>query len=356
MITATLQEPRARVCVVDDDPTALAAIVAALRQDFDVVVARSGEDALRLIERQPPDIVLLDVEMPGMDGLAVCRRLKEDPLTEPLPVVFLTAHSDVETELRGLSAGALDFIAKPPRGPAVVARVHNLVRLKRLAERLRMESQIDGLTGLHNRIQFDRMLRQELMRSHRHGRPLGLLMVDVDHFKRYNDHYGHLGGDGALRQVAQALKSGARRGGDLACRYGGEEFAMLLPDTDLAATVHVGHKLIDAVDALGIEHAASLTASTLTLSLGAACYLPSGKSSQLPPGQPVDDMATDLIARADAALYGAKHHGRHRVWSDQAGRVLPAAPRDDRPPLTPEPSERSPQRDLLEALTTEDRV
>ncbi|MEN9544972.1 MAG: hypothetical protein RLZZ598_1805, partial [Pseudomonadota bacterium] len=174
---------RARICVVDDDPVGLTAITHLLLPLFELVVARNGRDALRLVRRHPPDLVLLDIEMPGLDGIAVCRRLKDDPLTEEIPVVFLTSSTDETVEERGLTAGAADFIAKPARGPVVVTRLLNLVRMKRQAEQLRLQAQTDGLTGLANRRHFDQMLLQELRRAQRNRQPVSLLMIDVDHFK-----------------------------------------------------------------------------------------------------------------------------------------------------------------------------
>jgi diguanylate cyclase (GGDEF)-like protein len=317
---ASLMQQPLRVCIVDDDPTALAAATAALSERFDITVARSGQDALRLIGRHPPDVVLLDVEMPGMDGMAVCQQLKADPLTEHLPVVFLTAHGDEATELRGLAAGATDFVAKPARGPVVAARLQNLGRMKRMAEQLRIESQTDSLTGLQNRGQLDRLLQHEILRALRHRLPLSLLLIDIDHFKAYNDRYGHLAGDGALRQVAQALKAAVRRAGDQACRYGGEEFALLLPGTDLAGAGRMADNVLRAVADLVVPHAGSTTAPHLTLSLGMAGLTPDTDPEFNPESaRQAGALPEALLAAADTALYAAKHHGRNQAWRQVAG-------------------------------------
>lgn len=304
-------DARARVCLIDDDPTSLAAAVATLRQRFEVAVARSAEDGLRLIQRRPPDVVLLDIDMPGMDGLTLCRLLKADVATEPLPVVFLTAHGDEATELAGLAAGAADFIQKPPRGPVVMARLDNLVRLKRLSDQLRRDSLTDGLTGLANRACFDRTLQQELLRSNRQDQPLSLLLLDLDHFKAYNDHYGHLAGDEALRRVAQALAGCALRAGDVACRYGGEEFALVLPSADREGARRLADRVVAAVDRLALPHAASRTAPHVTVSVGVAT-VPAGAN-------PSSVDAAGLIERADRALYAAKRAGRNRSAHDEDG-------------------------------------
>ena len=305
-----------RVCVVDDDPTSLAAIAKLLQPRFEVVVARSGREGLLIIRRNPPDLVLLDIEMPDMDGFAVCRHLKGDALTEQIPVVFLTASRDEEIEERGLSAGASDFIAKPPRGPVVLARIHNLVRMKQLAESLRLQAQTDDLTGLPNRGHFTHVLGQELTRARRQKQTVSLMMIDIDHFKSYNDHYGHLGGDGALRQVAKTLMAVARRTGDLACRYGGEEFAVILPATDAAGARTVAASVLAGVNALCLPHAASPVAPHVTLSIGLASLTAQEQPADADSGAVGPGIMAQLIERADAALYAAKRHGRNQAWAN----------------------------------------
>lgn len=316
----------ARVCVIDDDPNSLAAIVSLLKQECDVVVARSGRDALRMIRQSPPDLIILDLEMPDLDGFAVCSRLKADPLTADLPVIFLTSHADEETEVRGLTAGAADFITKPARGPAVLARIQNLIRLKRMAERLRAAAQTDDLTGLPNRGRFSKVLADELLRARRQQLPVSLLMVDVDHFKAYNDHYGHLGGDGALRLVAKVLQATTHRTGDLACRYGGEEFGIILPDTDAAGARAVAAAVLTAMASAGLPHAASPVAPYVTLSIGIASgSYPAAQGGESSFQELGSDLPTELIASADAALYAAKRNGRNQAWADGADGLVWAA-------------------------------
>lgn len=307
----------ARICVVDDDPISLAAIAKVLQPQFEVVAARTGREALRIIRHQLPDLVLLDIAMPDLDGFAVCRRLKGDPLTEAIPIVFLTSSRDEGTEERGLNAGASDFINKPARGPVVAARIHNLVQMKRLAETLRAQAQTDSLTGLPNRRFFLQELGKELHRARRNRQALSLMMIDIDHFKAYNDHYGHLGGDGALRRVGQALQGIAKRTGDLACRYGGEEFSIVLPATGIQGSTTVAAAVLAGIHALDLPHGASVVAPHVTLSIGLATLpeqdlpVPTLESNFSDPGQ---DLVDALFARADAALYEAKRHGRNQAW------------------------------------------
>lgn len=314
---AEAKAERPRVCVVDDDPAILAALAALLQSEFEVVVARNGHDALRLARKDPPDLILLDVQMPDLDGFAVCRRLKDDPLTAEVPVVFLTAQGDEATEVRGLTAGADDFIAKPLRGAVVLARTRNLVRMKRLADQLKREALRDGLTGLANRKHFTHTLRDELLRAARQHRPVAVLMFDVDFFKAFNDHYGHLAGDGALVRVGQLLSGLARRAGDLAGRLGGEEFALLLPDTDTEGAMRVAWRALEGFAKAAIPHAASPISGRLSCSIGGASFVPASDVSADPAGPEtapmVPDQATELLAQADAALYRAKHLGRNRA-------------------------------------------
>ncbi|RYY84855.1 MAG: diguanylate cyclase, partial [Comamonadaceae bacterium] len=231
-------QPRARVLVVDDHDINVRLLQATLDAEHDVQVATDGEQALAACRLQAPDLVLLDVMMPGMDGFEVCRRLKADAATRDIPVIFITALGDEQAETKGLGAGAVDFISKPIRPRVVRARVHTHLTVKRQADLLRSLVYVDGLTGLCNRRSFDESLARECGRATRAGSPLSVALVDVDLFKRYNDHYGHQAGDDCLRRVADAMASCLQRPGDVCARYGGEEFAWVLPDTDLEGALH----------------------------------------------------------------------------------------------------------------------
>ncbi|MEN9894063.1 MAG: hypothetical protein RLY78_4358, partial [Pseudomonadota bacterium] len=206
---------RDSVLIVDDDVNVIVALQVLLGAAYALRVARNGADALRLAQADPPDLVLLDVEMPGLDGYEVCARLKEWPALAEVPVIFLSQHHDDAAELRGLAVGAVDFIAKPPRGPVVQARIATHVRMKRMADALRAAAWIDGLTGIANRRRWDDVLPRECLRALRNRRPLAVLMIDVDHFKAYNDRHGHAAGDACLRDVAQALQRCVHRPADL---------------------------------------------------------------------------------------------------------------------------------------------
>lgn len=306
----TLPE-RPRLLLVDDQPINIQTLYQIFHTDHEVFMATSGAQALDFCHNAVPDLILLDVVMPDMDGLEVCRRLKSESATANIPIIFVTAQSDPLDETRALEAGGVDFIAKPVNPAVVRARVKTHLTLNAQNELLRSLAFIDGLTGVANRRRFDEALPAEWRRCQRNGSPLTLLMIDIDHFKRYNDHYGHQTGDACLQAVAGALKSRLNRSHDLVARYGGEEFVCLLPECDAAAGLAKAEELRLAVAALGIPHTDSPTASLVTLSIGAAVTQPSG-----------DNRPECLIAAADAALYQAKSAGRDRVRID-TGLITP---------------------------------
>ncbi len=300
------------VLLADDEPVNLSLIKRRLEwEDYAVHTAQDGREAVERARELLPDLIMLDVMMPIMDGLQACRLLKEDARTRDIPVIFLSALDDMETKVSGLSLGANDYISKPFRAEELVARVGVAIRLKRERDRLRESaeeaqrnaeaasemSMTDALTGLLNRYGLRRSLQHEYAQARRYGRPLSCLMIDLDHFKRINDTYGHAAGDTALMQVARVL-SEAVRGSDVICRYGGEEFLVLAPETNLEGALALGEK-IRAVAAQRFFGDGE-RAFPLTFSIGAA---------QLHP----DESANDMIARADNALYNAKDTGRDRV-------------------------------------------
>ena len=293
---------RPKLLVVDDQAFNIELLHAAFAGDHQVFMATGGEQALHVCLAQQPDLVLLDVSMPGIDGYEVCRRLKADASTRDIPVIFVTAHGDTAAEACGLDAGAVDFITRPFSRDIVRARVRTHLTLKAQSDLLRRWAYIDGLTGTHNRRSFDERLAAEWGRALRSGAALSVVLIDVDHFKAYNDHYGHQTGDDCLRSVAAALRHGIRRPGDLLARYGGEEFVCLLPDTALAGAMQVARQLGQQVFALQIEHRASPVAPVITVSLGVC-----SKVGGLP------GSAAGLLRGADAQLYAAKAAGRHQA-------------------------------------------
>jgi diguanylate cyclase (GGDEF)-like protein len=306
------------ILVVDDDPGTIRFIGRILSSLGNLRFATNGEDALRLAADSVPDLILLDAEMPGMSGYRVLDALKARPEMVDVPVIFVTAHCEAEFEISAFESGATDFIGKPVRPALVLARVGTQLRLKRMADQLREAAATDALTGVANRRKFDATLESEWQRALRGTDPISLLLIDVDHFKTYNDRYGHPKGDSCLRLVAQTLVRAARRTGDLVARCGGEEFAMLLPQTSRIGAQHVARRVLGAVKALDIGHAASTTARHLTVSIGIASY---DEESDVWIENPADVRyiyderrlpctSADLVMTADKALYSAKRAGR----------------------------------------------
>ena len=295
-----------RLLVVDDQPINIQVMHQIFASQYQVFMATSGQQALDFCHKTPPDLVLLDVVMPGMDGFEVCQALKGDPTTSDIPVIFVTAHTDAAQETRGLDVGAVDFISKPVNPAVVRARVKTQLTLKLQSDLMRKLVFLDGLTGVFNRRYFDQQLAVETARSQRSRSPLALIMLDVDFFKRYNDHYGHQAGDDCLRDIAATLKESLRRPADLVARYGGEEFACILPDTAYDDALLIAADLEKNVRLRNIPHAASQVSDVVTISLGVAGQ----------PGNVTSDAAV-LLALADAQLYCAKNAGRARVCGDQ---------------------------------------
>ena len=294
---------RPKLLLVDDVRANLLLLKKLLGSDYDCATATDGASALEHALIDPPDLILLDILMPDLDGFEVCRRLKHHPHTTHIPVIFLTHLNEEEDEKKGLEAGAIDYIAKPFRLPIVKARVRNHLELKRRGDLLEQLAGLDGLTGVPNRRRFDATLANEWQRAQRHQRGmLTLIMIDVDYFKAYNDHYGHPSGDDCLRTIAHALAQPLHRASDFLARYGGEEFAAILADTPLEDALHIAEHMRCCVAERAIPHAFSSIAPHITVSLGVAACLPSSECS-----------SSQLLAAADAALYQAKRAGRNRV-------------------------------------------
>ena len=302
------RDSRDTVLVIDDSFLVLRLLEFLLtKQNCRVLTATNGMAGLALAQDCQPDLILLDALMPEMDGFQVCGRLKSDPHTSEIPVIFVTALRGESDEVFALEAGAIDFISKPITPAIVVARVRNHLELKRSKDRLRALSLMDGLTGIANRRHFDLCLETEWKRTLRTGRPLSLIMGDVDFFKNFNDHLGHAEGDDCLRQVAQVFHGALRRPGDLAARYGGEEFVCILPDTDAEGAYLVAQEIMAGMAALDLYHPDSRVSSRVTVSLGVATVAESSAGN-----------VTGLVGEADRNMYQAKHQGRNGIV--QAGR------------------------------------
>lgn len=297
-----MNEYQQKILIVDDAPINIQILNEALRETYRVFFATNGKDAVRIAVSSLPDIILLDVMMPEMDGYEVCRAIKADPVTKDIPIIFITALNQMENETAGLELGAADYITKPFNPDIVKLRVRNHLELKRQRDLLSRLSLQDGLTGIPNRRAFDEYYKREWRRSQRNQSEISVIMGDIDHFKTYNDSYGHLAGDDCLRRVADMMQNLLERPADLVARYGGEEFICVLPETGLAGAMITAEKLRAALESLGIIHSYSPVAPVLTVSLGCASVVPSTSMT-----------ADDLISLADKQLYLAKQGGRNRV-------------------------------------------
>jgi diguanylate cyclase (GGDEF)-like protein len=294
---------RARILIVDDTPENIEFIARTLADFYEVQFATSGTMALALASQDPPSLILLDVVMPGMDGYQVLKELQKLSQCCDIPVIFITGYDDMENETRGLEAGAVDFISKPANPAVVKARVKTHLTLQAQSDQLRSLVFIDSLTGLANRRRFDECLASEWWHCQRYGWPLTLLFIDIDHFKLYNDHYGHVAGDACLAKVAAAIGGQFGRSHDLVARYGGEEFICLLPECDMVKIRDKANHLCNVVAELRIPHQTSLTAPVVTISIGMATMIP---------GQDAYDPEA-LTSLADQNLYLAKSQGRNRL-------------------------------------------
>ena len=303
------------ILVIDDSPDIHALLAARLRpENLDLHAAIDGPEGIRKARELQPDLILLDVDLPEMSGYEVCRRLKEDPLTASLQIIFLSGDGQSISKVQGLDLGAVDYVTKPFEAAELRARVRAALRTRRYQELLSQRAQIDGLTGIWNRSYFDRRLAEEIAAARRYKRELSLLMFDLDHFKKINDTYGHPLGDQVLQSMGELLSSKMRTT-DAPCRYGGEEFAVILTDTDRTqarvAAERVQHGLAELRftskgRAFGVSASIGLASTDVLIAAG-----------QL--------SAANFIALADDGLYMAKEAGRNRVCEARFDPFVPPA-------------------------------
>lgn len=323
-----------RILVVDDSAVSLLLLERILNKAGynDLRIVKSAEGAFHELGMNAPDIssfsstvdlVLMDVVMHGMDGIEATRCIKAmKPLCD-LPIIMVTGSTGTESLQKAFDAGAIDYVTKPVNKVELLARVRSALRLKQEMDRrkereeelltvtrqlegankvLQRLSFVDGLTGVANRRYFDDALKKEWRRANRLNKPLSLIMVDIDFFKRFNDTYGHQAGDDCLKAVASVLSVCFRRAGDLVARYGGEEFTVIMPVTELKDAEMLAEKAREKIELLKIRHDRSETSEYVTISLGVASIIPDCKASEV-----------DIVAAADGALYQAKHEGRNRA-------------------------------------------
>jgi len=292
-----------------EDSRAIRHLVAAYVEEVGhkVLMAESGESALELFDQEHVDLVLMDIELPGIDGFEVTRRMRARLADDWLPIVFLSSNSSDQHFIKGIKAGGDAYLAKPVNGPVLQSMVQAMGRIASIQEQLQKVNgelnrlaHVDVLTELTNRRGFFMSYEREWGRADRENEALSVILVDIDSFKAYNDNYGHLEGDDCLRQVARAMASCILRPADVVARYGGEEFVVLLPNTSSDGAILVAERLREAVEKEAIPHTHSLAGKTVSVSLGVA---------EKAEGQTSDG----LLEAADKNLYKAKEGGRNQV-------------------------------------------
>jgi diguanylate cyclase (GGDEF)-like protein len=287
------------VLVVEDDPISAIISTQALSDTYVTHHVSDGKVAVEFCQNSPPDLVLMDVNMPGMGGLEACGVLKSNVTTKDIPVVFITAATEPKSEDECWDAGCVDFISKPFSVKTLRHRINAHISVKILTDELRRLATSDGLTHLKNRRFFDDYFLDQTKLAARNKTPLGLMMIDIDYFKQYNDTYGHVKGDDCLKKVADALRESTERPTDCVARYGGEEFVIVLPNTDATGVKHVGEHLIEIIRELNLAHSES-PLKRLTVSIGGAIVEQGSLDTH------------NAIEQADKNLYIAKQSGRDR--------------------------------------------
>ena len=283
---------RPLVLVVDDDPDLRMLADMQLGEGFDVIQASNGPECVEKARAETPDVILLDMMMPGMNGSEVLTALSEEPTTKDIPVIFLSALGTTADKVRGLERGAVDYIAKPAEPTELVARVGAAARTKARQEQLRLSATADALTRLPDRAAFENRLAQEISRSERSGSPLSILLIDIDNLDAINDERGRDAGDRLLNQISEALRKTLRTA-DILYRYGGDEFACILPDTELGTAYLAAERCRAAI--------AEQDDNGIPASVGVAQFS-AGRTAE------------EVIARAEIALFRAKESGGDRTW------------------------------------------
>jgi diguanylate cyclase (GGDEF)-like protein len=291
-----------RILIIDDSSVSIDILTASLQDEFAIFAALDGQTGYEIAKFEQPDLILLDIHLPEFNGYQTCALLKSDPATKTIPIIFMTASMTEESEARALTLGGADTISKHTNVEIIKLRIKSQIDLKHYRELLERLSITDELTNIANRRRFNEFLHQEWRNMMRAKNFLSVILIDIDYFKAYNDHYGHILGDRCLQQVARTIQGALSRPVDFVARYGGEEFVCVLPMTDPKGAEIVGEKLRNAVLRQSIPHLHSTVSDVVTVSLGAASVVPY-------PGIDVNR----LLDHADRALYQSKYDGRNRV-------------------------------------------
>jgi diguanylate cyclase (GGDEF)-like protein len=288
------------ILIIDDNVEMIRLLSSILTGQAEIMFATNGKAGLRLACEHRPTLILLDVQMPGMDGYEVCQKLKNNVDTRDCAIIFVTAQTSRESEVAALNAGAVDFITKPLNPAVVCARVQTHLNLRLHSIALLKLANKDGLTGLFNRRYFNEQLDLEYARHKRQKLPLGIALIDIDHFKQYNDHFGHVEGDSCLIKIAKSIESSTRRPSECVARFGGEEFVVILPYTSTLEITKYGEILCQHVRSLNLPSSPCGKFDRVTVSVGVFSTVPDAHISEL-----------NFVLNADKALYQAKSDGRN---------------------------------------------
>jgi diguanylate cyclase (GGDEF)-like protein len=291
--------------IIDEDVASISSLSLLFAKVFNIEIAQDGKTALQSIMLKDIDLVLSVVNTPIISGQELCTFVKNSQLTAHIPVMFLTDNPSFDEEEECLAMGAVDYIEKKSRPNILVSRVTNVMMMVAKQKILAQVSCTDGLTGLANRMQLDTVLNKEWYAAVRGSHCVAALIIDVDHFKLFNDEFGHLEGDKCLKIVASTIASSKRRERDFAARYGGEEFVLLLPFTDLNGAKQVAQKLIQNVQNRNIPSARLASHPVVTISVGISAFCPTHTKNTV-------SSSIDLIGKADISLFKAKQAGRNQ--------------------------------------------
>ena len=289
--------------IIDDEKVNLKILTHILSPDYTIYTATNGANGIKIAREHLPDLILLDILMPEMDGYETLAEIKKYEKTKKIPVIFITGLDSEKDEEKGLALDAADYIIKPFSSLIVKLRVRNQIQMLNQLRTIEYLSMHDQLTQLPNRRSFDERLRMEWNQAIREQTPISILMTDLDKFKKFNDMYGHQQGDTVLRMVAGIFPQSLKRPGDFAARWGGEEFTVLLPNTPLSGAMDIAERIRAAVESIKIPCADGSTLN-ITISIGVNSHLPTKDSSM-----------TSFVSTADKALYDAKQSGRNIVRS-----------------------------------------
>ncbi|UPA09124.1 diguanylate cyclase [Borrelia nietonii YOR] len=289
-----------KLLLVDDTPTNLDLLIDILQYNYEIRVAINGFDALKQVEIANPDLILLDVLLPDISGYEVCKRLKNDPETRDIPVIFISSRDSTDAQLEGFNVGGVDYILKPFNGRIIDARIKTHLELKRLRDYFKNLARIDGLTQIPNRRFFTDKFAKSWMQALEHKRNVIVGMLDIDYFKKYNDNYGHTNGDECLKLIARSLNKIAIKYNIDIARYGGEEFILFSVNKSLEEMIDIVSILIEDIRNLELIHEHSSVSNFVTVSVGLADQIPH------------DSNFTNIIKLADDKLYEAKISGRNQ--------------------------------------------